>query len=132
MKTSSISKTPIKLLLEDYTFFLDWEMVVIPQWYAFDGLSIPRPCQWLVDMNETDNLEAGLEHDYCYSLVSWISKKEWDKHLYRAIEKNNGMIRAFLVWLWVYLFWFMAYQKDSNYKKYKKEIIEHKQRILSL
>jgi len=128
MKVVFIENTPMKILLEPYYFSINGKSYKIPQWYAFDGLSIPRPCQWLVDMNDTENIEAGLEHDFWYSKISGIQKEIIDKHLLQRTRRNNGK-RAVLVYLWVYFFGFLSYQKDSNYKKYEKEIKQKREEL---
>jgi len=53
-----IYNSPMKILVKDYQYIYKGKIIVIKAGYAFDGLSIPRPCQWLVDMNGTENIKA--------------------------------------------------------------------------
>lgn len=123
MKTYFIPNTPMKILLEEVEYFkspFSFERVVIPKSYCFDGLSIPRYLQWLVDMNKTKNILAWLIHDYEFSEISDIWFMEANKRLRRNLDCT--FIAKWIIWGWVSTFWWFSYKKDSNYKLYKKEI----------
>lgn len=129
MKAGFVPNTPMKVLLEEYTFFLGNRMIIIPKGYAYDGLSIPQAYQWIVDMNQTKNIEAGLEHDFLYSKLAEniCNRKRADMHLAGAV-KTNFIFRN-LVYLGVRTFGRFSYQKDSNYKKYEKEIKAYREKM---
>ena len=122
LKTAYVPWTPMKIILEPYYFDFFGQCVKIPAGYAFDGLSIPRELQWLVNMNETQNQEAGLEHDFLYSKLSEkiSSKIDSDYHLRYRVKCSK--FRATIIFLWVDYFWKSSYRTDSNYIKYEKEI----------
>lgn len=88
MQAIFIQNTPMKMLLDDYKFLFGKVYVIIPKGYAFDGLSIPQVFQWIVNMNETQNIEAGLEHDYLYSELAKdiCDKIEADEHLENRVK----------------------------------------------
>lgn len=129
MKAWFIPNTPMKILLEEHKFMFRGVMVVIPQGYAFDGLSIPQWLQWVVDMNQSGNIEAGLHHDFFYSkLAKYIcTRKESDQNL--KLELKAGKISKNIVYAGVRVFGKSSYQKDSNYLKYKKEIKEYREKM---
>jgi len=127
MKIELVENSPMKVLLEDYYFEYQGKTVKIPMWYAFDGLSIPRPLQWLVDMNYTENIKAWVEHDFLYSKLSeHISNRDGsDAHLYRNVKASKT--RAVLVYLGVYFFGKPSYRTDSNFEIYKKQIQSYRE-----
>ncbi len=120
MKLVTIKGTPMKMLLEPEYFRYWWQTIKIPAWFSFDGLSIPRLMQWLVDMNSSDNIIAWLIHDWFYSFLSWkeVSRFDSDFDLYERLDFPPNV----LVFIWLRLWWWVAWKKDKNYKKYKKQI----------
>lgn len=73
MKAYFIEKSPMKILLEDVKYYpeeFSLETQIIPKGYAYDGLSIPRAFQWIVNMNLTQNIKAGLFHDFEFSQLT--------------------------------------------------------------
>lgn len=129
MKAEFIPNTPMKMLLEDYIFCFHNINIRIPKWYAFDGLSIPQAFQFLVNMNHTENIKAGLEHDFLYSLLAKdiCNKKEADLHLVWTLK--TSFFSKFMIYFWVWIFGKFSYHKDSNYKKYEKEIKEYRKKL---
>lgn len=130
MKSDFIPNTPMKILLEEHRFFLrEWVMVVIPVGFAYDGPSIPQAMQWVIDMNHTENIKAGLEHDFLYSILAKYicNRKEADQHFKKTVHGN--VISKKLVYAWVRGFGWRSYHKDSNYKKYEKEIKEFREKM---
>ena len=127
MKTYSIEHTPMKILLEPEYFSWRWKTYKIPAWYAFDGLSIPQVFQGIVNMNDTDKIKAWLDHDWLYSDVSqtWITRYEADMKLDDDIWWHEWKI----MFLWVRIWWLFSYKQDRNYKKYKKEIEEAREKL---
>ena len=128
LKTGWIPNTPMKILLEPYYFNLYGNTIKIPAWYAYDWLSIPRPLQWLVDMNETQNQEAGLSHDFLYSKLSGICSKHKSDYYLRDNVKTSEK-KSTIIFLWVYYFWDSSYKTDTNYKKYEKQIKEMREEL---
>lgn len=129
MKVEFIPNTPMKILLEEHRFMFGKIMVIIPQGYAFDWLSIPQWLQWVVDMNETENTEAGLHHDFFYSKIGKYicTRKESDQNL--KLELKAGKVSKNIVYAGVRVFGKNSYQKDSNYLKYKKEIKAYREAL---
>lgn len=117
------------MLLEDYKFTFGKVYITIPKGYAFDWLSIPQACQWIVNMNDTQNIKAGLEHDYLYSELAKdiCDKNEADEHLETRVKAWK--VRKRVVYLWVHYFWHSAYRKDTNYRLYEKEIKEAREKL---
>lgn len=122
METYSIPNTPMKILLNPVYF--EWGKVLhkIPEWYAFDWLSIPSIFQGIVDMNQTNNIKAWLIHDWMYSDLCQldITRKLSDKDICDRIWLPSNI----LIYIWLRLFWWLSWRKDSNYRKYKEEIIQ--------
>lgn len=128
LKTAHIPNTPMKILLEPYYFNLYGLTVKIPSGYAFDGLSIPRLLQWIVNMNETQNTETALAHDFLYSKLSGICDK-YEADWYLRDNIKTSKIKSTIIFLWVYYFWGSSYKTDTNYKKYEKEIQEARREL---
>jgi len=131
MKLWLVPNTPIKILLEDYYFNYEGIVVKIPRWYAFDWLSIPNYLQWIVNMNESDNITDWLIHDFCYSLISprFITRQWADALLFHRLKDTNKKWRAILIYIWVFYFGCFSWKKDYNYKKYKTLINKERKRL---
>lgn len=52
------------------------EPIVIPKWFITDLASIPKPCRWLISVNERHRL-ASLPHDLLYT-THWVSRRKSD------------------------------------------------------
>jgi hypothetical protein len=127
LKISFVKNTPMKIVLENFYFDYYGKTLKIPRWYAFDWLSIPRPMQWVVDMNQSNNIISWLIHDYLYSKISWVeNRRKIDSHFYYNIRYQNPPVKSALVFIGVYYFGGFSFKKDYNYNKYKKEIISVK------
>ena len=126
IKHATIPWTPMKILLEEYKFSFGGIVVVVPAWYAYDGLSIPQAFQWVVNMNHSQNQAAWLEHDFLYSKFGLLisDKEEADVHLRKQLF--TYLINRYIVYLWVKIWWHKAYWKDSNYILYKEEIQKYR------
>lgn len=123
MKAYFIDNSPMKILLEDVKYFPDefsLDTKIIPKSYAYDGLSIPRVFQWLVDMNLTQNIKAGLIHDYEFSQLTEVSFRDANARLRRNLDCS--LISRWIVWGGVTIFGHFSYHRDSNYRKYKDKI----------
>ena len=126
MKVWFVPNTPMKILLEPHYYEYEGETIKIEAWYAFDGLSIPRPFQWVVNMKSTKNIKAWLEHDHLYSklMEGKSSRKGSDIHLKKWVEA--GFIRSRMVYRGVRMFWWGSYRKDSNYVTYQERIVAYR------
>jgi hypothetical protein len=125
LQIACIPNSPMKILLDDVSYFIhefSIETRTISKSYTFDWLSIPRPFQWLVNMNLTQNIKAGLIHDYEFSRLSDVSFMEANKRLRENLDCSFAA--RWIVWWWVVLFGTFSYKKDSNYNKHKEEIIK--------
>lgn len=129
MESYSVPNTPMKILTQPFYFEYDGKTEKIPAWYAYDWLSIPQLFQNVVDMNESNNVVAWLIHDYLYSLACHIivTRKDADCKLFNDVDGYG----KYAVYIWVRAWWWYSWKKDSNYKKYKKEI-EEARRLLKL
>ena len=123
MKIFVIPHSPMKMLLEPVYFMFEWETVKIPKGYAFDWASVPRFLSWIYPSNDSDTLQYWLEHDFLYSEVCTVwTRKQKDKHYVR----NMRFIPKIISYVWIRLFGWLSYKKDSNYKEYKETIEVYK------
>lgn len=123
MKAYFIDNSPMKILLEDIKYYpeeFSLETQIIQKGYSYDGLSIPRVFQWLVNMNLTQNIKAGLIHDFEFSQLTDTSFREANVRLRKNLDCS--FISRWIVWLWVSTFGYFSFERDSNYKRYKKQI----------
>lgn len=127
MKTYHIEHTPMKILLQDYSFDYFGVNMNIKKWFCFDGASVPRLLSFIFKPNDTDTLIAAMIHDYLYSKLSWvINRKESDIYF---MWKLPWIFTRLFAYIWVRLWGWLSFKKDTNYKKYK-EIIKIYREVL--
>lgn len=116
----AIKDCPMKILLEPIYFEINWRVYKIPEWYAFDWLSIPQYFQGIVNMNQTNNTIVACFHDYTYSRIHNhpITRKESD----RKLKKDIAWFSRHFIYIWIRVWWYFSWKKDTNYHKYKKQI----------
>lgn len=88
---------------------------VVPKDFITDLASVPRPMWALYPPNDTRTIRAAIIHDYLYSGLVLVERKEADSILYDALI-SQGVTRytAYKYWIAVRLF------GRSHFKKYSK------------
>lgn len=130
LKTTYIEDTPMKMLLEDYSFEYYGELITIPMFFCFDGASYPRYVSFLFKPNDNRTLEQGLRHDWLYSELSKeTDRKRADKFFASGLSPLLTRVFGYYgVRLWGRFSW----KKDSNYKAYKKQITDFKDEFYAI
>lgn len=93
--------------------------VTVPQGFRSDGISVPRFLwRFLSPCITSESVTAGVIHDYIYrELRDKISRATADKIFYRILVGNGfGKFRAFVAWLGVRLFGWIAWRNNEKVK----------------
>ena len=124
MKLFLIKDTPMKILLEDYSFRFNNETLTIEKWFAFDWVSVPQIFCWIFKLNNTNTLIYWMEHDYLYSKLcsKSLNRREADLHY---MSRLNPLGTKLLAYAGVRLWGWLSFKKDTNYNKYRTTIKEY-------
>jgi len=106
------------ILCESFIFSIDKTYYSIPGGFKTDLASVPRILWSIYSPSRTETIPAAVIHDFLYSGVLDITRKEADSILFDAlILKGTPQITAFKYWAAVRLF------GSSHFKQYKKQRI---------
>lgn len=129
LNTAYIPWTPMKILLEDYSFEYLGETIIIPIFFCFDWASYPRYVSFLFKPNDNRTLEQGLRHDWLYSERSKeTERKRADRFFASGL---SPLLTRIFGYYGVRLGGRFSWKKDSNYKKYKQDIEMFKTELYS-
>lgn len=100
-------------LTEDFKVYVDYSPIVVPAGFVTDGASAPQLAWSFCAPMAGPWGEAGVVHDYLYSLAGPEVTKEYaDDVLYEiGLYRGAGVIHAFFVWLGVHWFGHKYFKK---------------------
>lgn len=124
LKTTYINDTPMKMLLEDYSFEYLGKTITIPMFFCFDWASYPRYVSFVFSPNDNTTLTQGLKHDWLYSELSEETERKRADRFFS--EKLSPLLTRIFAYYGVRLWGRFSWKKDSNYKKYKEQITNFK------
>ena len=102
-------------LREDFVVYIDSVPVVVPAGFITDGASAPQLAWSFCAPMAGPWGEAGVIHDYLYSLVGPEVSKEYADNVLSEVGLHRGAnkFHAFLAWLGVHLYGHRFFKVES-------------------
>ena len=81
------------------------EIITVPTGYEFDWASVPMMFGWFIQRVEPDTIAAACIHDYLYTEGRRYTLSKSDYIFFEALCCTTSKWKAFIMRLWVRLWW---------------------------